>query len=104
MNAITAGEIWTRNGGTSGVPAPIIFRSGAGGMSSVRDFRRSTKKLSLLSNIRLISPIFSDGESLPSGAIGTVVEVLAEGSAYIIEFEEPHHCVVTVYDSFLENH
>ena len=104
MNAITAGEIWTRNGGTPGVPAPIIFRSGAGGMSSVRDFRRNTKKLPLLSNIRLISPISSDGESLPSGAVGTVVELLAEGSAYIIEFDEPRHCVVTVYDSFLETY
>ena len=37
-----------------------------------------------------------DGTSLPDGSIGTIVEVLGGGAAYIVEFVQPKPAVATL--------
>lgn len=73
----------------------------AGGTFALGDFAYGGKRMPLFTNVRLIQPLQTEGESLPSGAIGTIVECLNGGVAYIVEFSHPHHAVVTVYDRTL---
>lgn len=44
----------------------------------------------------LTTPVRDEGEDVPRGATGTVVEMLPGDRACIVEFFEPRHCVVTV--------
>lgn len=37
-----------------------------------------------------------DGRVVPADAAGTVVEVLAKGDAYMVEFVEPFHALLTL--------
>jgi hypothetical protein len=55
----------------------------------------------IFASVQLVRPLHVEGESLPGGASGTIVEVLDDGRAYIVEFFDPHHCVVTVSDASL---
>jgi hypothetical protein len=50
----------------------------------------------LFASVRLVQPLRAEGEALPAGSSGTIVEVLSEGEAYIVEFFRPRHCVATV--------
>lgn len=70
----------------------------AGGSYDLLDFAYGSKRLSLFSNVRLIRELHAEGEILKQGASGTIVERLEGGNAYIVEFFQPRHCVVTVYD------
>lgn len=36
------------------------------------------------------------GETVPAGSAGTIVAVLGEGQAYMVEFARPFHALVTV--------
>jgi hypothetical protein len=49
-----------------------------------------------LSLVSLVHPIDAEGMTLPGGARGIVVHVFPDEKAYIVEFEEPVHAVVTV--------
>lgn len=73
----------------------------AGGTPSAGDFSFGSKRLPLFSGVKLVRPWRAEGESLPVGALGTIVESLNRGDAYIVEFFQPRHCVVTVYDDAL---
>lgn len=55
----------------------------------------------LFTNVKLIRHLSVEGESLQVGASGMIVETLGNGESYIVEFFEPHHCVVTVHDDAL---
>jgi len=57
--------------------------------------------LPLLSRVRLAHNLNTEGLNLPLGSMGTIVETLDPGIAYIVEFFQPHHCVATVYDRSL---
>lgn len=61
----------------------------------------TTASLPLFTNVKLVRPLSVEGESLHAGATGTIVERLGRGESYIVEFFEPHHCVVTVHDDAL---
>lgn len=56
----------------------------------------------LFTDAHLINPLTAEGEHLPRGASGVIVEILGAGESYIVEFFEPRHCVVTVHDGDLE--
>ncbi len=43
-----------------------------------------------------------DGRDVPAGAAGTIVDVLAGGRAYIVEFVRPFAAIVTVEAHDLE--
>ena len=71
------------------------FQRQAGGTSSSHEFSPGSKQLPLFSNVRLTRSLRADGESLPLGATGTIVERLDGGTAYVVEFFHTRHCVVT---------
>ena len=57
----------------------------------------------LFSTVALLTDQTSwEGESVPAGASGTVVEVLTSGEAYIVDVVEPFDAVVTVRGHELE--
>jgi hypothetical protein len=94
----------SRSGGAA-KPRPVrAFPAKAGGARSAHDFSFGSKRLPLFTDVVLIGPLHAEGESLPAGASGTVVEVLRGGAAYIVEFFRPRHCVVTVHDHALARH
>jgi hypothetical protein len=102
---MTTASVWgsrTPGGGAARSLPVRVFPARPGGARSARDLLFASKRLPLFSNVQLVRPWHAEGESLPSGASGTVVEVLDEGRAYIVEFFDPHHCVVTVHDHALE--
>jgi hypothetical protein len=70
---------------------------------SHRATRHSTtrNRFAEFANVVLVAPLNTEGESLPVGAAGTIVEVFDDGRAYAVEFFEPRHCVVTVFDNQL---
>ena len=43
-----------------------------------------------------------DGDAVPAGASGAIVEVLKEGEAYVVDVVEPLDAIVTVRASELE--
>jgi hypothetical protein len=56
----------------------------------------------LLSPVRLVAALRTEGYDLPAGAAGTIVEVRRDGAAYVVEFFAPFHCVATVRDGAFE--
>lgn len=56
----------------------------------------------LLATVRLRDGLAAEGIAMPPKASGTIVEVLAAGSAYVVEFDEPRHAVMTVHRQLLE--
>jgi hypothetical protein len=91
----------TRGGGAAkSLPIHVSLMK-AGGTPSARDVFIGSKQLPLFSGVKLVRPWRAEGESLPVGALGTIVESLNKGDAYIVEFFRPRHCVVTVYDHAL---
>ena len=55
----------------------------------------------LFADVRIIRRLQVEGEDLPAGAAGTVVEILGDGTAYVVEFFDPIHAVVTAHDLML---
>jgi hypothetical protein len=51
--------------------------------------------------VRLREGLSTEGVAVPATASGTIVEVLGGGEAYIVEFFEPRHAVVTVRHELL---
>lgn len=49
-----------------------------------------------LSVVALTHAIEFEGQSLPEGALGTVVAAYGDGVGYEVEFEHPFHAVVTL--------
>jgi hypothetical protein len=49
-----------------------------------------------LSVVALREPVPAADRTLPAGAEGTVVGTWAGGEAYVVEFAEPFHAVITV--------
>lgn len=101
MTPVTTWGAQTPSGGSAGNLPFHMFPAKAGGARSERSFSFASKRLPLFADVKLVRPWRAEGESLPSGASGTIVEVFDGGNAYIIEFFEPHHCVMTVYDHAL---
>lgn len=98
---MTPASTWsarTRIGGAATSLPVHVFLTKAGGALSTSDLSFGSKRLPLFSGVRLVRPWRAEGESLPIGASGAIVESLNGGSAYIVEFFRPRHCVVTVYD------
>ena len=88
------------SGGGAGVP--LTFLAKAGSASSDGTYTSATKQLPLFTNVRLVSSVSVEGERLAAGASGTIVERLGSSEAYVVEFFQPRHCVVTIYDSALK--
>ena len=55
-------------------------------VSALKDFTK----------VRLVRGVEEDGIYMPQGARGIVMAAYADGLAYEVEFEEPHHVVMTV--------
>ena len=91
----------TRGGSAVSTAPAHLSSSFAGGNSWSSARRRTPDSLPLFAAARLIVPWQAEGESLPAGASGTIVEQLDGGRAYIVEFFRPRHCVVTVDDDAL---
>ena len=49
-----------------------------------------------LSVVALTRAVEVEGQSLPEGALGTVVAAYGDGVGYEVEFERPFHAVVTL--------
>ncbi len=49
-----------------------------------------------LSVVALTRAVDVEGQSLPEGALGTVVAAHGDGVGYEVEFERPFHAVVTL--------
>ena len=61
-----------------------------------RDVARDPASFPLFANVALAAELSAEGERMPSGARGTIVDVLGGGAAYAVEFFIPQHCVLTV--------
>lgn len=73
------------------MPADII-----GSMSSLT-MLPGANALAALSRVTLrATQQTRDGRQVPQGSSGTVVEVLGQGRAYMVEFGRPFHALVTV--------
>ena len=46
--------------------------------------------------VSLTHPVQAEGVCMPRGARGVVMAVYADGRAYEVEFEVPHHVVLTL--------
>jgi hypothetical protein len=44
----------------------------------------------------LTHPVEVQGVSMPAGASGVIMAAWADGMAYEVEFESPHHVVLTI--------
>jgi hypothetical protein len=66
-----------------------------------RDAAPGSKVLPLFASVRLVRTVRADGDAMPTGAMGTIVERLGGGEAYIVEFFEPRHSVMTVHSQAL---
>ena len=51
----------------------------------------------LLDIVRLRKSVEREGVRVQSGATGTIVHVHDKGAAFIVEFDDPEPCVVTLY-------
>jgi hypothetical protein len=49
-----------------------------------------------LTEVRLTHAVEVDGSVMPSGATGVVMAAYADGLAYEVEFEVPHHVILTL--------
>jgi hypothetical protein len=71
---------------------------GAGAMNGAvrKDATVSDGRIVPFGDVVLRESLSVEGENVPQGATGTVVEMLPDGIGCIVEFFEPRHCVVTV--------
>jgi hypothetical protein len=58
--------------------------------------RPAAKRFAELSVVALTHAVEIEGQSLPEGALGTVVAAYRDGTGYEVEFERPFHAVVTL--------
>ena len=98
MTDLLAGQ---RGGVASDGPPTLISSVVVGGRWLKSSFRFAGKRLPLFANVWLVRAIEVEGQSLPSGASGTIVEELPGEAAYIVEIFEPYHCIVTIHDDAL---
>jgi hypothetical protein len=57
--------------------------------------------LSDFTEVSLVRQIEMDGVIMPRGAHGVVMAAYADGLAYEVEFETPHHAVLTLEEEDL---
>jgi hypothetical protein len=58
--------------------------------------------LSLFATVKLREGLAAEGVAMPATAAGTVIDVLDDGKAYVVEFFKPWHGVMTVPRALLE--
>lgn len=66
-----------------------------------RKEQRTERRFDELSVVALTHAVEVDGQSLPTGTLGTVVAAYRDGVGYEVEFEQPFHAVVTLDSSDL---
>jgi hypothetical protein len=104
---MSVGTVWASRqglGSAAGGRRPQIFTSAGGSPTSSAPFRTASKQLPLFAPVRLVQSLAAEDERLPPGSIGTIVEILGWGRAYVVEFFHPRYAVVTVHDGALVRH